>query len=168
MTRKDIRNLNAGIDKLPSMELVWTGEFQNGEGRPAIYIQKLLLLALVDHANRKTGQCNPGYKRLGERCGIASIETLRKAMRALENDGWIKRMDTTASKEYGLLFIEKESVRDYAIRAGLDLALIEDLPRLAEVYSPEEVADAIASIHSQDYTESELQRLREQVIKVCH
>ena len=49
---------------------------------------KLVARSLIDHFNFKTGQCNPGYKRLALVCGIAR-STVVEAIEELERKGVI-------------------------------------------------------------------------------
>lgn len=50
--------------------------------------QKLLLLAIADHADDAGFNAYPSIARLAERCTI-SERTVQRALRALEKDGWI-------------------------------------------------------------------------------
>lgn len=50
--------------------------------------QKLLLLAIADHADDLGGNAYPSVPRLAERCSV-SERTVQYALRKLERDGWI-------------------------------------------------------------------------------
>jgi DNA-binding transcriptional MocR family regulator len=49
----------------------------------------VLMSRLADHFNCKTGQCNPGFDTLAREMGVTE-RTVRRAIKELEPDGWIK------------------------------------------------------------------------------
>lgn len=67
---------------------VTSGVFEWGSGANWTPGQRLVLLALADHADDE-GICWPGMKRVAEKCGLAR-ETVIRYIKKLGDDGWLK------------------------------------------------------------------------------
>jgi DNA-binding transcriptional MocR family regulator len=64
---------------------------------------KLVLVALLDHLNCKTGRCNPRRHTLAGELGV-SVETIKRGLKELENAGWVKRKFTRGAPWYRFPF----------------------------------------------------------------
>jgi len=69
------------------------------KARPETGIQKCVLLALGNCHSAETGQCNPSVKWLAEWTGF-SVRSVRSAVAALENQGYIIRHERRAKSGY--------------------------------------------------------------------
>lgn len=75
--------------------------------------QKIVLLALADHAN-DSGECWPGINKLCEKAGV-SRSTLKRALEELEENGFIQRQERkrqNGSQTSNLYFLTLEGVQN--------------------------------------------------------
>ena len=60
---------------------------------------RLLLAQLLDHRNKRTGQCNPGEEKLAEELGVCR-RTVIRGLAALKSAGWIEIKRTQRGNRY--------------------------------------------------------------------
>ena len=119
------RALNAGMNLIHSWRAVVQDEELNAT-------DKSVLNALMFHANTKTGQCNPGMAKLLPECGLARITIIRR-IDALEDAGYLAKCKRDGlSNEYGLRWITKYPIAEYAANCNLNPK--KDFAFLADAY----------------------------------
>ena len=107
-----------------------TAVFSWGDAAPWTPSQRLILLALADHANDE-GFCWPGIRKVARKCAIAEATTLRY-LKDLEVDGWIERLKRRAPDGRQMTTLYRLSPR---LLAGPPVAASDD----AETAKPQDV-----------------------------
>jgi hypothetical protein len=95
--------------------------------------EKLLLAQLLDHRNKRTGQCNPKQERLAQELGIG-LATVKRGLSALRKLGFIAIKRTQTCCNYEIQIAQNE--RSDSSKVGGQIAQNELLDAPYPLYEP--------------------------------